>query len=247
MKTLKNIAGALFTIWAGLIFLVTMLIFFIPMWAVKFWKEPARTSMFIDITRIWMAIFLPLAGIRLTIRGKEYFRKGENYIVVCNHNSMMDVPISCPGIPGPNKTIAKIELSRMPLFGMIYKRGSVLVDRQSELSRKESISEMKKVLDMGMHMCIYPEGTRNKTDKPLKEFHDGAFRLAVQTGKPILPAVIFNTGIVLPHNKSFYFWPHPLEMHFLPPVYVQKEDDPRLLKEKIFRIMWDYIEKEKTV
>jgi 1-acyl-sn-glycerol-3-phosphate acyltransferase len=242
MKTLKNIAGAIFTIWAGIVFILTMLIFWIPMWVSKFWNEPKKTAIFINITRIWMAIVLPLCGIRLTIKGKEKFRKGENYIVVCNHNSMMDVPISSPGIPGPNKTIAKIELSRIPLFGMVYKRGSVLLDRMSEQSRKDSINEMKKVLELGMHMCIYPEGTRNKTNKPLKEFHDGAFRLAVQTGKPIMPAVIFNTRIVLPFDKVFYLWPHPVAIHYLDPVNVQEDDDPQLLKEKIFRIMWDYIE-----
>ncbi len=243
MKTVKNIAGAIFTVWAAIIFVVTMLVLYIPMWMTKFWAEPKRTAIFIDITRVWMAIFLPLSGVRLTIKGKEHFREGENYIVVCNHNSMMDVPVSSPGIPGPNKTIAKIEMARIPVFGMIYKRGSVLVDRKSDQSRKDSFNEMKRVLETGMHMCIYPEGTRNKTDKPLKEFHDGAFRLAVQTGKPILPAIIFNTRIVLPFDKSFYFWPHPIAMHFLDPVYVKKDDDPVALKEKIFRIMWEYIER----
>jgi 1-acyl-sn-glycerol-3-phosphate acyltransferase len=105
---------------------------------------------------------------------------------------------------------------------------------------------MKRVLDLGMHVCIYPEGTRNKTNKPLKEFHDGAFRLAVQTGKPILPAVLFHTGIVLPQDKSFYYWPHPVAMHFLAPVYVDKNDDPMKLRETIFRMMWDYIESYKS-
>jgi 1-acyl-sn-glycerol-3-phosphate acyltransferase len=246
MKTLKNIAGALFTIWAGIVFIVTMLIFYIPMYVTKFWDEPKRTALFIDITRIWMAVFLPLSFIRLTIRGKEHFKKGENYIVVCNHNSMMDVPVSSPGIPGPNKTIAKIEMTRIPVFGMIYKRGSVLVDRKSDQSRKDSFNEMKKVLELGMHMCIYPEGTRNKTEMPLKEFHEGAFRLAVQSGKPIMPAIIFNTRMVLPFDKAFYLWPHPIAMHFLDPVYIDKNESATDLKERVFKVMWDYIEASKN-
>jgi len=97
-----------------------------------------------------------------------------------------------------------------------------------------------------MHMCIYPEGTRNKTDNPLKEFHEGAFRLAVQTGKPIMPAIIFNTRIVLPFDKSFYLWPHPIAMHFLDPVYIDSNESSVELKERIFRIMWDYIEASKN-
>lgn len=130
-----------------------------------------------------MAIFFTLSGVRLTIRGRENFKKGENYIVVCNHNSLMDVPLTSPGIPGANKTIAKIEMAKIPVFGIIYKRGSVLLDRKSDASRRDSYLAMKDVLEKGMHMCIYPEGTRNKTENPLKSFHDGAFRLSFDTGK----------------------------------------------------------------
>ena len=52
---------------------------------------------------------------------------------------------------------------------------------------------MKDVLKKGMHMCIYPEGTRNRSNEPLKKFYDGAFKLAVDTGTSIIPSLIFNT------------------------------------------------------
>jgi 1-acyl-sn-glycerol-3-phosphate acyltransferase len=99
---------------------------------------------------------------------------------------------------------------------------------------------MKKVLELGMHMCIYPEGTRNKTDKPLKEFHDGAFRLAIENSTSIIPTLIFNTKKVLPADKPFYFHPHKMEMHFLPAVKVEEGDNYELLKEKVYQIMADY-------
>lgn len=238
---IKRILGAIFTVWAALIFLLTMLIFFIPLWATGLIREePRRTKVFLDVIRVWMKVYFILIFLRLTVKGREKFKPGQNYIVVCNHNSNMDVPLSSPQIPGANRTIAKAELKNIPVFGTIYKRGSVLVDRKSDTSRKESYNEMKKVLELGMHMCIYPEGTRNRTNQPLKSFQDGAFRLAVATGKPLMPTVIFNTGKVLPHDKSFYFWPHPVEMHFLDPIEVREGDTPEMLKEKVFRIMWDY-------
>ncbi|HLO81672.1 MAG TPA: lysophospholipid acyltransferase family protein [Chitinophagaceae bacterium] len=242
---IRKFFGALFMIWAGIIFLVTMLIFWIPMWATKFIDgEARRTKIFLDVVRVWMKFFLPLCGIRFTVKGKEHFKKGENYVVVCNHKSYMDVPLSCPAIPGANKTIAKREFVDVPVFGMIYSRGSVLVDRNSEASRKDSYHQMKKVLDMGMHMSIYPEGTRNRTGHPLKSFQDGAFRLAHATKKSIIPAILLNTAKVLPPEKKFYFWPHPVAIHFLEPIPVNDEDTPETLKEKTFRIMYDYIEKE---
>jgi len=152
----------------------------------------------------------------------------------------MDVPLTTPFIPGPNKTIAKIEISRVPIFGLIYKRGSILLDRKSKDSRKESFRKMKQVLAMGLHMCIYPEGTRNKTSEPIKAFHDGAFSLAIDTKKPLLPTLLFNTKKVLPPEKKFYFWPSKMEIHFLPAIYVLPNDTVETLKQKVFIIMSEH-------
>lgn len=250
MNVIKNILGRLFAVWAMLWFVITMLIILLPTWLMGLLKEPKRTTWFIQLSRIWIGTWLPLAGIRLKIKGREYFKKGENYVVVCNHNSFMDVPVMSPGMPGPlgNKTIAKIEMAKIPLFGLIYRRGSVLVDRKSEESRLKSYTYMKRVLEMGLHMCIYPEGTRNKTNLPLKEFKDGAFRLAIETKKAIIPAVLFNTRKVLPMHKTFFFWPSKIEMHFLAPVETASLDisETRQLKQEVFDLMWNYIEEHKA-
>lgn len=98
---------------------------------------------------------------------------------------------------------------------------------------------MKKVLAAGMHMSIYPEGTRNRTSEPLKKFYDGAFKLAVSTGNAIIPAVILHSKKALPLNKKFYFWPHRLQMHFLEAVPVNGQSSEQL-REKVFGIMKDY-------
>lgn len=239
MNAIKNILGRIFAIWAIIIFVPTMLIFFPFIAASMLWKDPTRTRLFQHIARLWMYIFFFFTGIRLRRKGKKNFKKGENYIVVCNHRSLMDVPVTTPFIVGPNKTIAKKEMASIPVFGVIYRTGSVLVDRKSEESRKASFSDMRKVLETGLHMCIYPEGTRNKTKEPLQPFHNGAFRLSKETGKSILPAVIFNTAKVLPANKSFFFWPVKIRMEFLEPVspanFTAEE-----LKQKVFETMKAY-------
>ena len=239
MTVIKNILGRIFALWAMLVFVVTMLLIYIPFLITGLWKEPKRTELFIFLSRIWMKAFFTLSGVRRIFKGRENFEKGKNYIVVCNHNSFMDIPLSSPGIPGGNKTIAKIEMARIPLFGIMYQRGSVLVDRKSEESRKSSFGKMKEVLNMGLHMCIYPEGTRNKTNEPLQRFHDGAFRLAIETGKGIMPAVIFYSRKVLPPQKSFFFWPHRVEMHFLP-AFEPNGLTTDQLREKVFAAMRDY-------
>ena len=239
MNFIKNILGRLFAFWALLVFSITLLFIAIPVWLISFQPEPKKTISIFKIFIIWMKVFFVLTGVKRIFKGKEHFKKGENYIVICNHRSFMDVPLSSPGIPGANKTIAKSGMAKIPLFGLIYKSGSVLVDRKSEQSRKASYTKMKEVLQMGLHMCLYPEGTRNKTNEPLQRFHDGAFKLAVETQKQIIPAVIFYTNIVLPRNKTFYFWPHKVEMHFLEAIPV-KDRMAGDIKQEAFEKIRDY-------
>lgn len=240
MKIIKNIAGRLFAIWGIIMFIIFLFIFTIPMWIITTYNEPKRTQAFYPLSKIWTKLLLIMLGCDLRIKGSEYFKKGENYIVLSNHNSMLDITLTTPFLPGPNKTIAKIEISRVPIFGPISKLGSVLVDRKSKQSRADSFNKMKAILKMGIHMVIYPEGTRNKTSEPLKEFHDGAFRLAVESKKPIIPALVFNTKKAMPVDKSFYFWPATLYLHFLPPVYASEKDTISDLKERLFVMMKDY-------
>ncbi len=244
MKIIRNILGRIFATWALIIFVITLLLVFIPFLVSGLWKEPTRTRLFVSMSRIWMKVFFTLTGVRRIFRGRENFAPGETYVVVCNHNTFMDVPLTTPGIPGAgNKTIAKAELAKIPLFGLIYQRGSVLVNRKSEASRKASFQKMKKVLQMGLHMCIYPEGTRNKTGEPLAKFHDGAFRLAIEAGTRIVPTLIFYSRDVLPPDKKFYFWPHRIEMHFLPPVAV-KDIPVATLKDQVRAQMEAYYVQE---
>ena len=127
------------------------------------------------------------------------------------------------------------------MFGFIYRKTIVTVDRTSPEHRAKSVLILKSILRRGISALVFPEGTFNTTYCPLKHFYDGAFRLAVDTGKPIVPALVFNTKKVLPVHKTFYMLPHKLEMHFLPPVNTENIS-AKDLKEKVFKMMWDYYE-----
>lgn len=238
LKLFKNIFARIWAFWGIVWFITTMIIFYLPMVLTGLGKEPGKSNSFLLVSRWWMQCWLPLVGCLLRVKGKEHFAKGKQYVVVSNHNSLLDVPLTSPFIPGANRTIAKKDFMKVPVFNVIYKRGSVLVDRKSEASRRESFQLMKQALANGFHMCIYSEGTRNKTANPLQPFKDGAFRLAVETGTPVIPTLIFNTGKALPAKKTFYFLPHRLRMHFLEPI--EPGTDVTALKEKVFRVMEAY-------
>ncbi len=242
MKLIQNILGKIFAMYAALMFVATMLFVLIPVWIISLLPEPRRARVLHPVFRLWMGIYMPLVFCPVTRRGKDKFKKGENYVVILNHNSFMDVPVSSPWIPGPNKTLAKMEMSRIPLFGAIYKAGSILVDRKSDQSRRGSFGKMQETLEQGTNLCLYPEGTRNKGGQPMQQFFDGAFRTAVKAQKPIMPGVIFNTAKVLPATKTFWMRPHPIQIHFLDPIPTTglTVDDIPALKERLFTIMETY-------
>ena len=237
---LKNIFARVWALWGMVSFVITFLIIFIPsMLAYLFKDEKKGQYYFIKVSKVWMDFWLLLIGCPVTITGKENFKPGHNYVVVFNHNAMLDVPLSAPHVPGPNKTIAKSSFAKVPIFGWFYTRGSVLVNRKDDRSRIKSFEAMKSVLASGMHMCIYPEGTRNRTAEPLKQFYDGAFKLATETQKEIMPCVIIGTRKAMPIHKPFYLLPVKLKMHFLPAVPAHNISSKEL-KEKVFAIMKDY-------
>jgi len=242
MSLFKNIFARIWAFWGLVSFVVTFLIIFLPSMVSYLIKDPAGQRYFIFISRIWMNIWLRLIGCPLNVKGKENFKPNENYIVVFNHNTLLDVPLSAPYVPGGNKTIAKSSFAKVPIFGFFYSKGAILVNRKDERSRVKSYEEMKNVLAKGLHMCIYPEGTRNRTSAPLKPFYDGAFKLASETGKEIIPCIITGTREAMPVHKFFYLLPNRLQMEFLPAM--TSENIPvKELKETVFNKMMEHLTK----
>lgn len=242
MKFVNNLLGRIYIAYSLVVFVATMLIVFLPILTISFLPEPTRAKALHVVFRIWMGVYMPLAFCPVIRKGKNNFKKGENYVVVLNHNSFVDIPVSSPWIPGPNKTLAKMEMSKIPIFGVIYKAGSILVDRKKENSRRESFTKMQDTLNMGIHLCLYPEGTRNKTSAPIQPFFDGAFVTAIKSQKPIMPGLIFNTGKILPHNKKIWARPSSIQIHFLKPIPTAGltiENVPKL-KEQVHNVMETY-------
>lgn len=243
MNFFKNIFARIWAFWALVSFVVTFLIIFIPsMLSYLFKDEVKGQNYFILVSRVWMQSWLYMIACPVRVVGRENFEKNKNYVIVYNHNAFLDAPLSAPFVPGGNKTIAKASFGKFPIFGWFYKRGGIMVDRNKENSRVKSYEAMRATLKKGIHMCIYPEGTRNRTGNPLKPFYDGAFKLAIDAKKEIIPCVILGTNKAMPVNKSFYLLPKSLKMIFLPPVS-SENIDIKSLNKKVFDIMYDVFTK----
>lgn len=154
------------------------------------------------IGRNWMVVFLKLAGIRLTVTGIEKLDRGECYIFIANHSSLLDIPVLFAGITNPLAFIAKKELFWIPVMGWGMRgMGHVSIDRSS--ARKALVS-FRKAVERVKKECvspvIFPEGTRS-VDGRLGEFKQGSFTLALEAGVRIVPVAVRNSGACLPKKK----------------------------------------------
>ncbi len=138
---------------------------------------------------------------RLVVTGKEHLEKGKHYIVIANHQSMLDILAVCAGVPINFKFLAKRELFQIPFMGWaMAAAGYIPVDRASHKSGREAMHRITRVLDKGVSVLLFPEGTRSPDGK-IHAFKMGAFKLARDNKVEILPVVVDGTGQALPKRS----------------------------------------------
>lgn len=166
-------------------------------------------------------------------------RKDQSYIFVANHISYLDSAILPKTFRRPVRPLGKVEMAKIPVFGTIYKNAIVTVDRSSPANRVKSVQVLKSVLRKGISILVFPEGTFNTTGKPLKDFYDGAFRLAIETATPIKPVLLLDTHHRMHYNSVWSLNPGRSRAVFLPEIGVHEFgiNDAVALKEKVYRIM----------
>jgi 1-acyl-sn-glycerol-3-phosphate acyltransferase len=241
----RDVFARCWAFWGLVSFIVSFMTIFPIAMCSHFIRNPYESqAFFIRVSYYWIRCWLWLIGCRLSVKGTHHFTDSKPFIIAFNHRSTMDIPLSCPFVPGANRTIAKDSFAKIPLFGLFYKKGAVLVNRKSDRSRRQSYEKMKGVLADGIHMCIYPEGTRNRTSALLKPFYDGAFRLAKDTNTPIIPALLCGTSDAMPMNKPFYLLPTNLTIEFLEPI-APDTMDVKTLNEKVHAVMLAALQQKK--
>lgn len=150
----------------------------------------------------WLAKFgVRLAGVRIEMQGLENLQPGQNYIFMSNHVSNLDPPVLIPSIPGRCSVLVKKELFRIPILGTGMRLADLVpVDRRDREAAIESVRTATDVLQRGLHMVIYPEGTRS-TDGRLLPFKKGPFHLAMDSGVPVIPVTLLGTFEIWPKTR----------------------------------------------
>lgn len=240
MGIIKKIFRFGFTIYGFSIFLSLMLVLF-PLFIAAFLQKPEKSGNLIyKISRFWADAFFLLTGIIHKDIYEAPHNKNHQYIFISNHVSYIDIPMIMKVIRKQHlRVLGKMEMNKIPLFGSIYKRGAVSVNRKNKEARAESIKNMIDLLQQKISIFIFPEGTFNSTHRPLKNFYDGAFKIAIETQIPICPILFLDTYDRLNYKNIFSFNPGKCRaVHLLQtPTKGLTYEDVDTLKEKIFTQM----------
>lgn len=246
MRLVSRIGSVIFLIWSLSVFATAMIVVlpFIVIISALFKGKKATDSIFFFL-RIWAWTFSVFCFFPVRIKREALIDPGKACIYVCNHNSYLDAIAVVIAIPNAFKPLGKIEMVKIPLFGLIYKRVVVLIDRASKESRARSVEELKDDLAKGQSILIFPEGTMNRGDETLSDFYDGAFRLAIETQTPLVPMVILNARQLFPRARPFEARPGTITCIFDKPVSINglTSQDLEDLKEKVHERMEKILEK----
>lgn len=195
----------------------------------------------------WVHRLLKISKVDVQIYNPHNTRPiaGKPTIIMCNHSSAYDIPISYLAFPECSmRMLAKKELSRIPLMGSAMRAADFpFIDRFNRQNAMATLAETKKLMEDGIIIWLAPEGTRSRTGK-LGPFKKGGFITAIQAGATIIPIAIRGAFDILPKG-SLYFSSQPkAEIHIGETIDASqyKLDDKDLLMEHVHNIMQHLLE-----
>jgi 1-acyl-sn-glycerol-3-phosphate acyltransferase len=166
-------------------------------WLLTFWWDRKRK---------WISLYTGLCGVfyifvnplwRLKVIGRRKLPKDTAGIYVANHSSLVDILVLF-GVHRPYKCVSKKSNFKLPIIGLFMKLARyVELERGNRESVERMMATCEGLLDEGLPILIFPEGTRSP-DNHLLPFKTGAFYLAMRTGVPVYPIVVRGTGEALP-------------------------------------------------
>ena len=175
-----------------------------------------------ELSRVLVRIFFFIPPLwRQRVVGREFVDKHESYVIVLNHNTVVDIP-TLYYLPLNFRWVSKREVFRVPFFGQfLVLHGDICIDRgRAAEARDQMVAEGTKWLRRGASVAVFPEGTRSK-DGEIHRFKTGAFTLAKEAGVAILPVVLDGTATLIRKNLLFD-WRNRITIRVLPPVPADK-------------------------
>ena len=168
----------------------------------------------------WCLKLLKLAGVEVTVYGKENIPQDRPCVFAANHRSLYDIPLMLTQLGKPIPLISKIESNKVPLVRRWMELLHCLfLDRSNPRQGMEIINQAAELVKQGYSVGIFPEGTRYKGEEGgMGTFLGGAFRIAGKSGAPIVPVVLYNTRACLEGDGHFTMKPARVAVRILPAV-----------------------------
>jgi 1-acyl-sn-glycerol-3-phosphate acyltransferase len=163
------------------------------------------------LNRLWGKVFLWLIGIRLEVDCCFQPEPGQTYIFAPNHTSYLDTALMGVVLNHYFAFVGKSDLQRIPLFGYMFIRLHLAVDRSNARSRYQVWQQATDLLASGRSVVIFPEGGIRTENPPFlhENLKDGAFRLAIEKQIPLVPVTFLYNHLILPDDGRFIFHRHP--------------------------------------
>ncbi len=222
------------------VFVLAMLLLYpLMVWPVQLMGERGRRLSHFGF-RCWGNAFW-LFGMRFRVHGRQNLKKGGPLLLIGNHNSFLDSPAAFVAIRRPFRVLGKVEMTRLPVFGRVYKVACLLVDRNKAASRSASLTAIARAMGEGMAVLIFPEGSMNKGPHALNHFQPGAFQLAFRLGTPVQPVCFTGTRRLLPPSGDFIMRPGVIGVHIGPVLRPQDYASAEELMEACKGFISDYV------
>jgi 1-acyl-sn-glycerol-3-phosphate acyltransferase len=190
------------------------------------------------VNRWWARLMYAFILIPVNVENRSKLDSGRQYIFCPNHFSYLDIPTL--GLCSHNTIfVGKEEMSKVPLFGFMFRKLHITVDRKKLKSRYASLEKSLQAIDEGKSLVIFPEGGIMTEKEPvISKFKDGPFRVAIEKQIPIVPVTIPFNWIILPPDEFLLRW-HPLKVIFHEPIETSRLTlkDLDVLKEKVHHII----------
>ena len=186
---IRFIITALFVI----LFLILSIPLLIAEWIIGKFNPPLKDRSSLAIVNWAFRMVLRLSGVSVTYIGEDRIPKDTPVLYVGNHRSYFDIVMTYVRVPRTTGYISKVEFLKIPLLSNWMKNLHCLfLDRSDLKAGMKTILAAIEEIKNGVSICIFPEGTRNRTDAPLLEFHAGSLKIAEKAQCPIVPMTIAN-------------------------------------------------------
>lgn len=239
MKILLFAVRIIYCLYALTLFILLMLAVMPFAVAASFFGKIRGGNFIYKLCTFWADAWFFLIGIWHKNIYETPHDKDRQYIFVSNHISYLDAPIIVKTLRQRVRILGKAEMAQIPLFGFIYKNAIITVDRDNAANRANSVRILKSVLKKNISIFMFPEGTFNETHQALKQFYDGAFRIAIETQTPLKPVLFLDAYARMHYRSVLTLTPGVSRSVFLDEVSVHGLNlkDIHQLKQKVYENM----------